>query len=238
MAPSPPRRSSTSVVLSFMLICPAVAQVLRSSKRGLIYVSTEPSSEDSTWTSSSSDLTWYYNYGASQTQDLEASVLQFVPMLFSAPSSPSDTSFLQQVTGQLDGGANITYVLGFNEPDGTQSTGGSNVPADLAAQTWQRVMNPLKARGIQIGGPAVTGAPTGFDWLKSFFDACDGNCKVDFLPCHWYGDFQGLASHLSQVRAAYPNMSLWVTEWADPGVALNDTQSSYNESSQYMDRLR
>ena len=209
-----------------------------SSKRGLVDVPTEHSSDDQIWDSNDSDLTWYYNYSPSPSPAYQNSTkLQFVPMLFTAPTSTSDTTFLDDVNEQISNGAKISYVLAFNEPDGSVSTGGSAIPADLAAQTWIREIEPLKKKGIKLGAPAVTGAPSGFTWLQNFFSACNGNCSVDFIPIHWYGDFGGLASHLGQVRGTYPNTTIWVTEYADAGASLADSQSFYNQSSQYFDRL-
>jgi len=215
-----------------------LALTTASSKRGLVFI---PSSEHPTdvnvWTQPGSDLTWYYNYGASPSQPLAASSLNFVPMLWGAPASTTDTTFYDTVKGLIDSGHNVSYVLSFNEPDGTQATGGSNVPADLAAQTWIREIEPLKALGVKLGAPAVTGAPTGFNWLQNFFTHCAGNCSADFVPVHWYGNFEGLASHVGQVRAAYQNMTVWVTEYADAHDTLENSQSFYNTSAEYFDRI-
>lgn len=173
----------------------------RSSKRGLVYIPNALFPQDnSIWTQTGSDLTWYYNYAVSPSSDLASSSLQFVPMLFSAPTSSSDTAFLDSVKSQISGGANISYVLTFNEPDGTSSTGGSNVAPKLAASTWIREVEPLKKLGVKLGAPAVTGSNGGFTWLSDFFSACNGSCNPDFIPIHWYGNFEGLASHLGQVR--------------------------------------
>ena len=60
---------------------------------------------------------------------------------------------------------------------------------------------------------------------------------IDFLPLHFYGNFEGLASYIGQVRAAYPNTTLWVTEFGDPNAGLSDTQDAFNQSVQYLDRL-
>lgn len=158
-------------------------------------------------------------------------------MLFSASSSSTSTSFLDDVTNQIKSGANISYVLGFNEPDGTSSTGGSAIPADLAAQTWIREIQPLRSKGIKLGLPAVTGAPSGFTWLQNFFTACNGQCVADFIPVHWYGNFEGLASHVGQVRAAYGNLTMWITEWADPPASLTDSDSNFNMSREFFDRI-
>lgn len=212
--------------------------ITTSSKRGLVYVpSVKHPSDDRFWDSSTSDLTWYYNYGSTPSSSFQNSdKLQFVPMLFGANDSSSDTTFLDDVQSQIKQGAKIPYVLGFNEPDG-QGNGGSDVSADLAATTWIREIEPLKKLGVKLGAPAVTGATTGFTWLQNFFTACNGKCSPDFIPIHWYGNFEGLASHIGQVRGAYPNMTIWVTEYTDNDVSLVESQSFYNSSSQYFDRI-
>lgn len=210
-----------------------------STKRGLVYVpSTKHSTDDRFWDSSTSDLTWYYNYGSSPSNSFldNPGKLQFVPMIFGASDSSTDTPFLDDVQSQIKKGAKVPFVLSFNEPDG-QSDGGSDVSSDLAAKTWIREVEPLKRLGVKLGAPAVTGAPSGFNWLRNFFTACDGKCSADFIPIHWYGNFDGLSSHIGQVRAAYPNMTIWVTEYANNNVSLEESQSFFNISAQYFDRL-
>jgi len=230
---------STVILSALAILAPAFSQITTSPKRGLVYVPNANYPQDNNiWDSPISDLTWYYNYGPEPSPNFSnASNFQFVPMLFGAPNDTTDASFLTSVQSQISAGANISYVLTFNEPDGTSATGGSDVPSELAAETWIREVEPLKSQGVKLGAPAVTGAQTGFTWLQQFFTACAGNCSADFIPIHWYGDFGGLASHIGQVRAAYPNMSIWITEYADPGANLTDSQSFFNESSQYFDRI-
>ncbi|MCJ1302075.1 hypothetical protein MMC08_004876, partial [Hypocenomyce scalaris] len=220
------------------LLPSALCQISTSSKRGLVYVpDAKYPQDDAIWDSDTSDLTWYYNYGATPSPAYDNSTkLEFVPMLWGAPDSTSNDSFLDDVTSQIKSGTNVSYILTFNEPDGV-GNGGSDVPADLAAQTWIREVEPLKEQGVQLGAPAVTGAPSGFTWLQNFFTACNGSCSADFIPVHWYGNFEGLASHIGQVRGTYPNMTIWITEYADPDVNLTDSESFYNQSSQYFDRI-
>lgn len=217
----------------------STAYATRSSKRGLAYVPNPKTPEDNTiWDSSSSDLTWYYNYQASPSPAFTTNPnFEFVPMLWGAPTDQTDMTFLNTVQQQIKNGANISHVLSFNEPDGQSSTGGSGIPAILAAQTWIREIEPLKKLGVKLGAPAVTGAPNGFNWLQNFFTACDGGCSADFIPVHWYGNFEGLASHIGQVRGTYPNMTVWVTEYANAGVSLGESQSFYNTSAEYLDRI-
>jgi len=56
----------SSLAIGAIALLPSVlAQVSTSSKRGLVYVpNSKHSSDDNIWDSSTSDLTWYYNYGA------------------------------------------------------------------------------------------------------------------------------------------------------------------------------
>lgn len=234
---------SHSILLSvalalFSFVCADELQ-RTSAKRGLVYVpSTDYPNDDKIWVSNSSDLTWYYNYKGYPSLAYENySDFEFVPMLWGAPASTSDTTFLTNVTAQILSGANITYVMSFNEPDGTSATGGSNVSPSVAAKVWQRQLEPLRRLGVSLGAPGVTGANTGFTWLQDFFTACDGNCTADFLPIHWYGDFSGLASHVGQVQAMYPNMSIWATEFALQDATLPDSQTFFNTSIKYFDRL-
>ena len=232
--------ATIQALLFSALLCPSFGQSsTASSKRGLVYVpSSKHPSDDQIWVSGSSDLTWYYNYGVNPSAAFDNSTkLQFVPMLWGAPTDNTDTAFLDNVRAQIKGGANISYVLTFNEPDGSSDTGGSNVQADVAAATWIREIEPLRAQGVKLGAPAVTGAPSGFTWLSNFFNACNGSCHADFIPVHWYGDFGGVSSHLGQVHGTYPNMTIWVTEYADSNVPLKDSQTFYNTSAEYFDRI-
>lgn len=221
---------------AFLLV--SICQASTSSKRGLVYVpSKRYPSDDSIWDSPGSDLTWYYNYQTTPSPSYAASTkLLFVPMLYGASDSNSDTTFLEDIRLRIENGENIPYVLAFNEPDG-QGNGGSNVPVDTAVEAWIRQIEPLKELGVKLGAPAVTGAPSGKDWLQNFFRACDGRCTIDFIPVHWYGNFDGLASHIGEIREAYPSKAIWITEYAYNDASLLDSQIFYNSSSEYFDRI-
>lgn len=222
-----------TVLAGFQLVVAAA-----SSKRGLVYVSSPDSEhDDDVWTQRGSDLTWYYTYNAEPVPEFARANLQFVPMLWGVTSDPSDAKFLDDVRSLMKAGTNISYVLAFNEPDGTQATGGSNIPADLAAATWIKQLEPLREDGVKLGAPAVTGSPGGFVWLENFFKACNGGCHADFIPIHWYGNFEGLASHIGQVRSTYPNLTIWVTEYALAHANLRDTQAFFKTSAEYFDRI-
>lgn len=246
--PAPARHIYTSTTMItrkslalISLLSTALSQdVFPSAKRGLVYVpSSKYPTDDNIWDHSGSDLTWYYTYGATPAPAYANTQLQFVPMMWGAPAGGSeDTTFLAQVQGLIQAGQNISYVLTFNEPDGSSSSGGSDITPSYAARLWASNIEPLKQKyGLKLGAPAVTGAPSGFDWLTQFFGNCSGNCSADFVPLHWYGNFEGLASHVGQYRGAYPNMTLWVTEYADADDTLSNTEEFFNQSASWMDGL-
>jgi hypothetical protein len=228
--------------LNHLLLCIilrlALANNLSSPKRGLIYISSaEDVSDDSIWNSPRSDLTWYYNYGAYPTDILDNDKFQFVPMLWGTPDDDA-TPFNETVKTLIGGGTHIEYVLGFNEPDlcNDEGYGGSCIDADEAAKIWIEQIEPLKELGIKLGAPSVRSAPAGNEWLAEWYSSCDGQCRPDFLPLHWYGPFDYLPGYISGMHATYENIStVWLTEFAIPGASLEETQSFYNESTAYLD---
>ncbi|KAI1103854.1 glycoside hydrolase family 128 protein [Jackrogersella minutella] len=218
----------------------------RSSKRGLVFVPNADSPEDNkVWVQSGSDLTWYYNYDSTPSpafDDVSQGQFEFVPMLWGAIN---DTSFLESVQGQMDSGRNITHVLGFNEPD-TQYAGGSNIQPSVAADVWVKNIAPLADKGVKLGLPACTGGWGGIPWLQQFLGNCSElvstddeqkNCTYDFVAIHWYGNFEGLASHMGSYAAAFPNVTQWITEYNYNDQDLSTTQTFYNTSSEYFDRM-
>lgn len=216
-----------------------------SSKRGLIDIVTKNPSDDKIWIRLGSDLTWYYNYGAEPSSAYTSDTgLEFVPMLFGKPDelSSTNTPFLTSIQTQIKAGAKIAYVLAYNEPDGQSSTGGSGISADTAANVWVRNIAPLRDQGLKVGLPAVTGSPNGLSWLASFNKSClamsSRGCEADFIPIHWYGNFEGMAAHIGQVRATYPQLPVWVTEFTDPHDTLSNSQLFYNQSTAFLDHLR
>jgi hypothetical protein len=217
----------------FLVIPAAFAQITTSPKRGLAYIQDTDAKDIEYFTSG--DLNWYYNWHFQPTPELENSNLQYVPMLWGADDTQS---FYSSVKSMVDNGRNISHVLGFNEPDGCGKVeGGSCVDAETAAALWIREVEPLKELGIELGAPAVTGSDTGFTWLQQWFTACDGRCHPDFIPIHWYGNFEGLASHVGRVNATYQNMTMWATEFGFPDQSLQATQDFFNQTVGFFDRL-
>lgn len=231
------RSSIISAFAGLAALAPFTTAQTTSPKRGLCHVpSSKHPEDDSIWVGADSDLTWYYNYIAEPAPAYKNNKnMQFVPMLWGAKPTDTGTPFYDSVKRQLDGGANISYVLGFNEPDGPGSTGGSSLSADLAAARWKVEIEPLKKLGIKLGAPAVTGAASGWAWLEEWFQACNGGCNPDFIPVHWYGNFEGMASHIGRVTATWPNLTVWVTEYGYPNQDLKTTQEFINMTHSAMD---
>jgi hypothetical protein len=181
----------------------AQATFSRSPKRGLAFApSAEFPQDDQIWVQPSSDLTWYYNYmwePSPAFATLSQSQFEFIPMIWGAPADDQDFMFLNNVTDLIKGGRNITHVLGFNEPDGPWSQGGSNMTVSSAVHGWLREVAPLQQMGIKAGAPAVT--QRGFSWLEDFMSECQ-NCTIDFIPLHYYGNFSGLQDLISTVHTA------------------------------------
>lgn len=232
-------RHSRSLALAAAAALVSLTAASSSSKRGLCHVASDKHPEDdSIWTSTQgSDLTWYYNYKYEPSDAYkDDSSFHYVPMLWGASESDKGTPFLDSVKRQISSGSNISHVLGFNEPDGPTSTGGSNMSPALAASAWKLQLEPLKKLGVKLGAPAVTSSQDGFTWLTNWLSACDGGCNPDFIPVHFYGSFEGLAGHVGQVASTYPNLTIWVTEWGFPNQNLEDTQSFFNQSIAMLDR--
>ncbi|KAF8423058.1 glycosyl hydrolase catalytic core-domain-containing protein [Tirmania nivea] len=229
-------------------VAPAAAA---GSKRGLVYIpsKTHPK-DDQIWFKTAGDgvigapqwgsntLTWYYSYQSLPPTSLSTMKsgsnggLEFVPMLW----GDHDNTFVEDVRKLKNQGYSIKYVLGFNEPDMSSESGGSNITPKKAAERWMKDIQPLKANGILLGAPSPAGTEEGKTWMKQFFAACTG-CTIDFIPLHWYGDFQGFASHLGHYTYMYPNMTFWITELAFAHQDIGATEDMFNTTMVYLDKL-
>ncbi|KAJ4011387.1 hypothetical protein NW752_007077 [Fusarium irregulare] len=233
------------------LLLASSAYATRDPKRGLCFVHNkkEPQ-DDKIWVQNGSDLTWYYNY-EDQPTDLYKNIPQdqfeFVPMMWGVGSDSSDTTFLENVKGLINDGINITHVLGFNEPDAGNDVGGSNLEPKVAAEAWVANFEPLGKMGIKLGLPACTGGWDGMPWLRQFLGNCTEiksqggprrNCTWDFLPVHWYDNFEGLASHIGERLAEWPNTSIWVTEYAYAHQNPKPTDEFFEQTLKWFDESK
>ncbi len=180
----------TTIFLTLLIPHLTIAQInttLNSgdlSKRGLLYIGTDHSSDNAIFTSSSSPLTWYYNYASSPS--IRTSHFTYVPMIHSLDNFDGDISAIRS----LD---DVEYILIFNEPDGTTDSGGSNITPRAAARTFINDIMPMReSHGWKISLPATTGSGSGLNWLSLFNESCyalsPNGCAFDFVAAHWYGE--------------------------------------------------
>ncbi|ODQ54641.1 hypothetical protein SAICODRAFT_47328, partial [Saitoella complicata NRRL Y-17804] len=177
----------------------------------------------------SPSLTWVYDYtNEPPSPSSEYGSLNFVPQQWNADSA-------SQLANTVEGDTNITHVLGFNEPDAS-GNGQSGMEPAYAAEVWKEYIEPLAAKGIKLGAPAVTGSPVGKVWLQQFFGNCT-SCTIDFIPLHYYGTFEGLASHCGDIYYSFSNRTLWITEFALDNASEEDTLGMMQTSLEWLDGL-
>lgn len=114
----------------------------------------------------------------------------------------------------IDAGSRCLFS--FNEPDlGAQA----NMSPQLAAAKHIEHMNPFAGKAL-IGSPSITNSVDpnqGIGWLKQWFDACGGQCAVDFVNIHIYGvDTKTFLDHLINVHNTFQK-PVWITEFAFSG---------------------
>ncbi|CAI4213153.1 unnamed protein product [Parascedosporium putredinis] len=220
----------TSLTTALLALAPLfslfhTAAATRSPKRGLIFINPREYPEDS--------AIW--------------DRFEFVPMMWGLDGDPGNPVFYDKVKAMIEDSVNITHVLSFNEPDGTMSTGGSDISPKDAARAWVANFEPLsRDLGVKVGLPGCTGAPSGLAWLTSFLKECSAlvsegqdkkrNCTYDFLPIHWYGNFEGLASHVGERLALFPDTPIWVTEYALAHEELEPSQEFFNQTIDWFDK--
>ncbi|TFK42023.1 glycosyl hydrolase catalytic core-domain-containing protein [Crucibulum laeve] len=216
-------QTSSSAAAKSTSTAPAVGT---KSKRGLAFAAGDTPGDIINANQTKSDISWQYNWANLPPAYLATSNIKYIPMQW---GSGLIDQFADAVKAQ---GADT--ILGFNEPDFVNE---SNMNATDAAHLWMQFIQPLKEQGIRLGGPAVTASPTGRPWLVEFFNACT-NCTIDFLPLHWYGSgTEGFYSYLWDVHGQFPNMPIWITEYAE--TSTNDTVvlDFLNQTTTYLDTL-
>ncbi|WWC90688.1 uncharacterized protein L201_005625 [Kwoniella dendrophila CBS 6074] len=130
-------------------------------------------------------------------------------------------------------------ILGFNEPDHPQQ---SKCTPYQAAIIWKQILEPLKYQGYRLGSPSVTSGEAGKQWMKEWYDACQGGCNPDFLALHWYDLVpQNFIEHIQYYHNTY-NLPVWVTEYATQNFSVYnsktgeyDGQATYIEVQRFMD---
>ncbi|KAF9561360.1 glycoside hydrolase [Agrocybe pediades] len=214
----------TLLLLLFVYACYALPA--KDSKRGLANADSAFSADIKKANTSTSLVSWQYNWGSSASDTLAKSGIQFIPMQW---GTSGIDNFATKVKSQ---GAQI--ILGFNEPDLASQ---SNIDAASAAALWKKYIDPLAASGVRLGAPAVTSGPGGQVWLAAFLAACSG-CTIDFIPFHWYGTgIDNFSNYVSSMHARFPNYPLWVTEFASTSSDTTEVANFMNSAIQHLDSL-
>ncbi|KAL2138815.1 hypothetical protein VTI28DRAFT_6198 [Corynascus sepedonium] len=176
-------------------------------KRGLAY---NDANLLNAFLSDGTKVSWTYNWG--QVDD-SGTGLEFVPTLW---GTKLDFALTWPLNAQKAIDAGSKCLFSFNEPELAAQ---ANMSPQVAALKHIALMNPFKGKA-RIGSPSITngvGPDHGIEYLKRFFDACGGDCAVDFINIHIYGvDTNTFLSHVRDVHSAF-NKPVWITEFAFDG---------------------
>lgn len=199
-----------------------------SNKRGLAY--NDPSL---TYLFGGSDSQVSFAYDWSQSNCYGANPdFSCLPMLWGLAS---DLTATWNATVHAAVAAGNTRVLGFNEPDYAAQ---SNITPKDAAKGWIQYMQPY-ASLVELGGPAITGQPSGLVWLQEFYGNLthlNATAMPDFQPVHWYDEAWNVGWFKIFVQEAYAqtNTTIWITEFQGFGT---DAQQAafFEEVSPWLD---
>lgn len=220
------------------------------SKRGLAYIGDSHAPDIRLLSSSASPLSWYYNWGPYPNPSIDASKLEFIPMIHGL-DAVSDSRTERTIASTP---SSSTHLLSFNEPDGTQDSGGSKISPQDAAKAYHDFVVPFRdgkkggGRKWKISHPVTTGSGMGIEWLRAFNQSCyeideNNGCPTDFIAAHWYGNFEGLAAWLGTVNEFYnsnsssPQLKIWITELGLPQQDASATAAMLNQTLPYLDGL-
>nr|OQO22591.1 hypothetical protein B0A51_11145 [Rachicladosporium sp. CCFEE 5018] len=193
---------------SLALAVALLSGLANAQKKGIIYTSGQNSNVQ-VCSSGCTNINWAYDYSSKPGGSTYG--LEFVPMLYNANSATLSTwasDAMAAVSTATPKGSK--YVLGFNEPDGTQNS----ISPQQAATLWQQYMN--QRTNYKKVSPAVQGGSNGLTWLSFFLNACAGNCIVDYVAVHWHGvstDIAGLQKFVDQAVSQFSPRPVWVTEF-------------------------
>ncbi|KAF2858024.1 glycoside hydrolase family 128 protein [Piedraia hortae CBS 480.64] len=181
-----------------------------------------------------SKVSWLYNWSPGQTTDCP---LSFAPMQWNNVN-------IDDLPAKLSD-CNAEVLLGFNEPELPDQ---SNMTAELAANEWLRVIEPLrKERGIKCGSPGISSAGHAVGWLNDFLRRIkEGGSDVDFYCLHWYGS--ELGQFYDYIWSAYYQLPdqkkpVWITEFActnwneSAPLDKGHVEDFARESCKYLDSL-
>tara|TARA_R110002012_G_scaffold283304_1_gene473504 strand:- start:18516 stop:19859 length:1344 start_codon:yes stop_codon:yes gene_type:complete len=161
---------------------------------------------------------WHYSWGL-ELQETKPANVNYAPMFWGkwAPNNQDNIDYMKDLIAQ----GKVDYVLGFNEPDGSDQ---ANMTVEEAIERWPL----LEALNVPLVSPAPINI--GNDWMKQFMArAEEENLRIDYVAMHWYGGSNALA-FIKQVKDAYDlyQKPIWITEFA-----VADWQAPSLEANRY-----
>jgi len=160
---------------------------------------------------------WYYGWSIDK---LSFTNQQFVPMTWGKGTctDPQAKYLIER--------NDVNHLLSFNEPDNADQ---SNIPVDTAINRYKVMMKT----GLRLGTPVTTQdqAFGSGKWLSNFMAKAQAQkLRIDYIAVHWYdwGNqtnnaatdsltaervFTRFTNYINNVRLAYPNLPIWVTEY-------------------------
>jgi hypothetical protein len=166
---------------------------------------------------------WYYNWGAGSTSTNDN---EFVPMQWGTWAIDTNCDALKTK-------ADVTHLLGFNEPDHKEQ---ANMTVAQCLSLWPKLM----ATGLRLGSPSFTN----IDSINKFMDrALALGYRVDFICLHNYDKRTGdnyVGTICKPLHDKY-NIPIWVTEYSY-GASWNTTTSDnaltyYNAQKDYTQKM-
>lgn len=160
---------------------------------------------------------WYYGWSFNRPS---FGPLQYVPMTWGKGAAIDDNARYLIERNDID------HLLSFNEPDNSSQ---SNVPVDTAVARYKTMLKT----GLRLFSPACTQdqAFGAGKWQTDFMSKIQSQrVRIDGIAVHWYdwGNqtnnaatdsltaervFNRFKTYIQNVRTAYPNLPIWITEF-------------------------
>ncbi|CUA67577.1 Alkali-sensitive linkage protein 1 [Rhizoctonia solani] len=173
------------------------------------------------------EVSWYFTWSPQSWVVPAPTQLEFVPQLWGERDVQTFASVVNATSIATNGWKNL---LGMNEPELPAQ---ANMAAQDGVNFWKAHLEPLKSTGIRLGSPATTSGPNGKKWMQDFFTLCAGNCTVDFLALHWYGNVaEEFIAYLEDFHNTFQR-PIWITEYSCQNF-VNGAQCTYEEIVQFL----
>lgn len=188
-------RKSILTVFALALAFPTLAQQ-KSAKRGVCWDEKTQALTEATVQRLAPGVSWVYNWGTSPVNTTAPVVgpgmsVEFAPMCWNG--SFNETA----LRNYLSAHPGVKYLLGFNEPNISWTSGGSSMTPQQAADAWPRLEKIAADFGLKLVAPALnfsgdnvggTVYSTPYDWLEAFLTIYP-TARMDYLCLHCYMDY-------------------------------------------------